>query len=112
MQLGVITAIGGFVDIGNLDTSGITGARFGLTLAWAVLVGTIGMALFAEMAGRVTAVTRKPIFHVVCGRLGVRVSLVNAAACTLLNVLTLAAGIGWWSPALQMATCVTRRVLV
>jgi Mn2+/Fe2+ NRAMP family transporter len=54
MMLGVMTAIGGFVDIGNLVTSGITGARFGMTLTWAVLVGTIGMALFAEMAGRVT----------------------------------------------------------
>ena len=74
MTLGVMTAIGGFVDIGNLVTSGITGARFGMTLTWAVLVGTIGMALFAEMAGRVTAVTRKPIFHVVRERLGVRVS--------------------------------------
>jgi hypothetical protein len=27
MMLGVMTAIGGFVDIGNLVTSGITGAR-------------------------------------------------------------------------------------
>ena len=63
MTLGVMTAIGGFVDIGNLVTSGITGARFGMTLTWAVVVGTAGMMLFAEMAGRVTAVTRKPIFH-------------------------------------------------
>ena len=101
MTLGVMTAIGGFVDIGNLVTSGITGARFGMTLTWAVLVGTIGMALFAEMAGRVTAVTRKPIFHVVRERLGVRVSLVNAAASTLLNVLTLAAEIGGVSLVLQ-----------
>ena len=35
MTLGVMTAIGGFVDIGNLVTSGITGARFGMTLTWA-----------------------------------------------------------------------------
>ena len=91
-------------DIGNLVTSGITGARFGMTLTWAVLVGTIGMALFAEMAGWVTAVTRKPIFHVVRERLGVRVSLVNAAASTLLNVLTLAAELGGVSLVLQMVT--------
>ena len=61
LTLGVMTAIGGLVDIGNLVTSGITGARFGMTLASAVVVGTAGMVLFAEMAGRVTAVTRKPI---------------------------------------------------
>jgi len=94
VALGIMSAIGGFVDIGNLVTSGITGARFGMTLTWAVLVGTAGMALFAEMAGRVTAVTRKPIFHVVRERLGVRVSVVNAASSTLLNVLTLAAELG------------------
>ena len=31
MMLGVMTAIGGFVDIGNLVTRGIAGARFGMT---------------------------------------------------------------------------------
>ena len=112
MTLGVMTAIGGFVDIGNLVTSGITGARFGMTLTWAVLVGTIGMALFAEMAGRVTAVTRKPIFHVVRERLGVRVSLVNAAASTLLNVLTLAAELGGVSLVLQMVTGISYLIWV
>ncbi len=48
MTLGVMTAIGGFVDIGNLVTSGITGARFGMTLTWAVVVGTAGMILCAS----------------------------------------------------------------
>ena len=39
LTLGVVTAIGGFVDIGNMITSVITGARFGMTLTWAVVVG-------------------------------------------------------------------------
>ena len=52
LGLGVVTAIGGFVDIGNLVTSGITGARFGASLTWAIVVGTIGMTVYAEMAGR------------------------------------------------------------
>lgn len=112
MTLGVMTAIGGFVDIGNIVTSGITGARFGVTLAWAVLIGTLGMALFAEMAGRVTAVTKKPIFHVIRERLGVRVSLVNAAASTLLNVLTLAAEIGGVSLVLQLVTGISYLIWV
>jgi Mn2+/Fe2+ NRAMP family transporter len=112
MTLGVMTAIGGFVDIGNLVTSGITGARFGMTLTWAVVVGTAGMVLFAEMAGRVTAVTRKPIFHVVRERLGVRVSLVNAAASTVLNVVTLAAEIGGVSLVLEMVTGISYLIWV
>ena len=60
LALGVMTAIGGFVDIGNIVTSGITGARFGMTLAWAVVLGPLGMVLFGEMAGRVAAVATRP----------------------------------------------------
>jgi manganese transport protein len=64
------------------------------------------------MAGRVTAVTRKPIFHVVRERLGVRVSLVNAAASTLLNVVTLAAEIGGVSLVLEMVTGISYLIWV
>src|SRR5205085_5688508 len=88
LALGVMTAIGGFVDIGNLVTSGITGARFGMSLAWALLLGTAGMVLYGEMAGRVTAVARRPVFHVVRERLGVRMGLVNLIASLVLNLLT------------------------
>jgi Mn2+/Fe2+ NRAMP family transporter len=112
LTLGVMTAIGGFVDIGNLITSGITGARFGMTLTWAVVVGTAGMVLFGEMAGRVAAVAKRPVFHLVRERLGARVSLVNASACTLLNVLTLAAEIGGVSLVLQMVTSVSYLIWV
>jgi Mn2+/Fe2+ NRAMP family transporter len=112
LALGVMTAIGGFVDIGNLVTSGITGARFGMTLAWAVLLGTAGMVLFGEMAGRVVAVAQRPVFHLVRERLGARVSLVNAAASTLLNVVTLAAEIGGISLVLQMVTGVSYLIWV
>ena len=112
LTLGVMTAIGGFVDIGNLVTSGITGARFGMTLAWAVVVGTAGMVLFGEMAGRVAAVARRPVFHLVRERLGAPVSLVNAGAATLLNVLTLAAEIGGVSLVLQMVTTVSYLIWV
>jgi Mn2+/Fe2+ NRAMP family transporter len=112
LSLGVMTAIGGFVDIGNIVTSGITGARFGMTLAWAVVLGTAGMVLFGEMAGRVAAVARRPVFHLVRERLGVRASLVNAAACTLLNLATLAAEIGGVSLVLQMVTGVNYLIWV
>ena len=39
VALGVLTAIGGFVDIGDLVTNAVVGSRFGLGLAWVVLVG-------------------------------------------------------------------------
>ena len=70
--LGVLTAIGGFVDIGDLVANALVGARFGMSLAWVVLVGVVGICLFAEMSGRVAAVTGRGTFDLVRERLGVR----------------------------------------
>ncbi|NHN54651.1 divalent metal cation transporter [Calidifontibacter sp. DB0510] len=107
VALGLVTAIGGFVDIGNLVTSGVTGARFSMSLTWAIVVGTIGMTVYAEMAGRVAAVAGRPVFHVVRERLGVRFGLFNLLACCLLNLLTLAAEIGGIGMALELVSDVS-----
>jgi Mn2+/Fe2+ NRAMP family transporter len=112
LGLGVVTAIGGFVDIGNLVTSGITGARYGATLTWAILVGTIGMTVYAEMAGRVSAVGGRAVFHVVRERLGVRTALVNLIASGLLNLLTLAAELGGVALVLKLVTGVNYLIWV
>jgi manganese transport protein len=39
VALGILTAIGGFVDIGDIVTNALVGSRFGLSLAWVVVVG-------------------------------------------------------------------------
>ncbi len=57
LALGILTAIGGFVDIGDLVTNALVGSRFGLSLAWVVVVGVVGICVFAEMSGRVAAVS-------------------------------------------------------
>lgn len=102
-----MTAIGGFVDIGNLVTSGVTGVRFGMTLTWAIILGTVGMTLYGEMAGRVSAVAKRPVFHVVRERLGVRAALLNLIAFVLLALFTLAAEIGGVAVVLQLVTGVS-----
>jgi manganese transport protein len=104
MTLGVMTAIGGFVDIGNLVTSGITGARFGMALTWAIVLGTVGMTLYGEMAGRVAAVARRPVFTILRERLGVRTGAANLAAFLLLSALTLSAELGGIALVLQLVT--------
>ncbi|HET9654403.1 MAG TPA: divalent metal cation transporter [Kineosporiaceae bacterium] len=104
VALGVMTAIGGFVDIGNIVTSGLAGARFGMSLAWALVFGTIGMGLYGEMAGRVVAVTQRATFNLVRERLGVRAGLVNLAAALLLTGLTMAAEIGGAGITLQLGS--------
>jgi hypothetical protein len=77
VTLGALTAMGGFIDIGDIVANAETGARFGVALAWAVVLGVIGICVFAEMAGRVAAVSRRPVFDLVRERLGAKVGLVK-----------------------------------
>jgi Mn2+/Fe2+ NRAMP family transporter len=110
--LGILTAIGGFVDIGDLVANALVGARFGLSLAWVVGVGVIGICVFAEMSGRVAAVTGRGTFDLVRERLGVRAGLVNLVASMLVTFLTLAAEVGGVALALELATSVNYLLLV
>lgn len=104
LSLGVMTAIGGFVDIGNIVTSGVTGARFGMTLTWAVVFGTVAMMVYGEMAGRVSAVGRRAVFDVIRERLGVRFALADLVASCVLALITVAAEIGGVALVLQLVT--------
>jgi manganese transport protein len=110
--LGVLTAIGGFVDIGDLVANALVGSRFGMRLAWVVLVGVLGICLFAEMSGRVAAVTGRGTFDLVRERLGPRVGLANLVASLLVTFLTLAAEIGGVALALELATSVSYLLFV
>ncbi len=107
VTLGILTAIGGFVDVGDLVASSLSGARFGLALAWVLVVGVIGICGYAEMCGRVVAISNRPVFDLVRERLGARVSLVNLVASYLVNLLTLGAELGGVALALQLATSVS-----
>jgi Mn2+/Fe2+ NRAMP family transporter len=103
VALGILTAIGGFVDIGDLVTNAVVGSRFGLGLAWAVVVGVAGICVYADMAGRVAAVSGRATFEIIRERLGPRVGLANLSASFLINLLTLTAEIGGIALALQLA---------
>jgi Mn2+/Fe2+ NRAMP family transporter len=106
IALGILTAIGGFVDIGDIVANGEAGARFGITHAWVLLVGVIGICAYAEMSGRVSAVSGRPVFDLIRERLGPRVALANLAGSLLVTVLTLGAELGGIGLALQLATSV------
>jgi manganese transport protein len=102
--LGILTAFGGFVDIGDLVANAETGARFRMSLAWAVVVGVLGIVVYAEMSGRVAAVSGRPVFDLVRERLGARVALVNLIASFLINLLTIAAEIGGLALVIELVT--------
>jgi Mn2+/Fe2+ NRAMP family transporter len=104
ITLGVLTAMGGFVDIGDIVANAQTGARFRMSLAWAVVLGVVGICVFAEMAGRVAAVSGRPVFDLVRERLGAGVGLANLLASFFITFLTLTAEIAGVALALQLAT--------
>ncbi len=106
VALGVLTAIGGFLDIGDLVTNAVVGSRFGWSLAWVVVVGVVGICVFAQMAGRVAAVSGRATFELIRERLGPRMGLANLAASFLINLLTLTAEVGGIALALQLASSV------
>jgi manganese transport protein len=94
IALGIIAAIGGFLDIGDLVFNTQAGALFRYDLLWAVVLGTIGIAVYAEMTGRVAAVSGRPVFDVIRMRLGFGMGLVALIASTFVNLLTVAAELG------------------
>src|SRR3954470_10122517 len=112
ITLGILTAIGGFVDIGDLVANALVGARFGMSLAWVVLVGIVGICLYAEMSGRIAAVSGRAVFDLVRERLGPRVGLLNLAASYLVNLMTLAAEVAGVALALQLLTSVSYLLFV
>ena len=112
VALGILTAIGGFVDIGDLVTNAQVGARFGLSLSPAVLVGVLGICLFAEMSGRVAAVSGRATFDLVRERLGPRIGLLNLAGSMGVTFLTFIAEIGGVALSLQLVTSVSELLWV
>ncbi|MFI5533999.1 NRAMP family divalent metal transporter [Kitasatospora sp. NPDC051853] len=107
VTLGILTAIGGFVDMGDLVASAVVGSRFGFALVWVLLLGVVGICVYAEMAGRVVAVTGRPTFDLVRQRLGPRVALGNLAASLLVTGLTLAAELAGVALAVELLSSVS-----
>jgi len=62
--------------------------------------------VFAEMAGRVTVTSRRPVFDLIRERLGPRLGLVTLVGGYLVTVLTLGAEIGGVALAIHLATSV------
>src|SRR3954452_3618509 len=94
ITLGIMTAVGGFVDISELVFAAKAGSTFGYALVWAFALATIGIIVFSEMSGRVAAVAHQPVFNLMRHRLGLKLGLVTLAASMIANLITCAAGLG------------------
>ena len=94
LTLGIMTAVGGFVDISELVFAAKAGSTFGYALIWVFAFSTIGIIVFSEMSGRVAAVAKQPVFGLMRNRLGLKLGLVTLAASFVANLITCAAELG------------------
>jgi manganese transport protein len=104
ITLGIMTAVGGFVDISELVFAAQAGSRFGYALIWVFAFATIGIIVFSEMSGRVAAVAKQPVFNLMRQRLGLEVGLVVLVASVLVNTITCSAEIGGMALVLKLLT--------
>jgi Mn2+/Fe2+ NRAMP family transporter len=112
IALGILAAIGGFVDIGDLVFNVSAGATFGYQLLWVVVVGVVGIIVYSEMCGRVAAVSGKAVFDAVRERLGFRTSLAALISAQVVNLMTLTAEIGGVAICLQLLSGLPYRWLI
>ncbi len=104
IALGIVTSIGGFLEVGSIATAAQAGAGYGYRLAWAVLLGTVCLAFLVEMSGRLAAVSRHTIADAMRERFGFDFFVVPLVAVGLVTLLVLASEIGGVCLALQLAT--------
>jgi manganese transport protein len=109
--LGILTAVGGFVDVSELVFMSQAGSRFGYALIWVVVISTIGIMVFGEMSGRVAAIAKQPVFNLMRNRLGLRLGLITLIASFVSNLITCAAEIGGVALVLQLLTGAPMRAM-
>jgi manganese transport protein len=104
IALGIVAAIGGFLDIGELVFNTQAGSRVGYGVLWVIPIGVLGIIVFTEMSGRVAAIARRANFDLVREhyRRRRRLGQLTLVASLLLNFLTLCAELGGVGIALQL----------
>jgi Mn2+/Fe2+ NRAMP family transporter len=94
LTLGIMTAVGGFVDISELVFAAKAGSEFGYALIWVFALSTVGIIVFSEMSGRVAIAAKQPVFNLMRHRLGLKLGLITLAASIISNLITCAAEVG------------------
>jgi Mn2+/Fe2+ NRAMP family transporter len=107
VALGILTAIGGYVDVGAIVTAGQAGSKFGFGLLWAMVLGTICIIFLVEMVGRMGAMGNKAYADILREKFGIKFVLLPLASELIANFLLLAAEIGGAAFAIYLITGVS-----
>ena len=104
LTLGIVTSIGGFVEVGSISTSVQAGAEFGFSLLWAIAVAALFLAALVEMAGRVATVSKRSMAAAVRERFGFHFQIIPLGAELIIDALLLTAELGGAAIAVKMLT--------
>ena len=104
LALGILTAVGGFFDVGNIATCTQAGARFRYQLIWSMLLATIVVILLIEMSGRFACATNKALPDAIREHFGFAFWLVPFVILTVIHLLVLGVEIGGICFALHLVT--------
>lgn len=109
IALGIITSIGGFLEVGSIATAAQAGASFRYGLVWTIVLGTVCLIFLIEMSGRLAAVSKHTIADGVRERFGFDFAVWPRAAELLVNLLVLGAEIGGVCLGLKVLTGIEAR---
>src|SRR5512144_767741 len=112
LALGIVTSIGGFLDVGAIATAALAGAAFGLQMLWVLALGTLCVIFLTEMAGRLACVSHHSLVDAVRERCGFRYFSFLLIGELLVDLLVLAAEIGGVAVALHLVTGIDYRWFV
>jgi Mn2+/Fe2+ NRAMP family transporter len=104
IALGIVTSVGGFLEIGSIATAAQAGADFSFQLIWAILLGGLCIVFLVEQAGRFSAVSGRTIPDAIRERFGFNYFAFLYIVLALVTLLVLAAEIGGVCIALELAT--------
>jgi len=110
VALGILTSVGGYLEVGSMGTALQAGSAFRYELLWAIVLGTICVAFLTEMSGRLAAVSHESMVAVMREDFGIGFQAWPLVAQIILDLLVLASEIGGASLALQLATGISLRL--
>jgi Mn2+/Fe2+ NRAMP family transporter len=104
IALGIVTSVGGFLEIGSIATAAQAGADFSFQLIWAIVLGGLAIIFLVEQAGRFSAVSGRTIPDAIRERFGFNYFAFLFVVLTLVSLLVLSAEIGGVCISLELAT--------
>jgi len=112
IALGILTSVGGYLEVGSMGTALQAGAAYRYQLLWAIAAGTVCVAFLVEMTGRLAAVTHHTVVDAMRKHFGFTFQVWPLAAQVVVDLFVLASEVGGASLALELATGVSIRVWV